>query len=99
MNIRYLHKQDLLNAKFRTHFFELLDTTELEEEMALFVFMKRGEFAKTFVGTDDQDLPIATVSLVLERKFIRGGMLYGHIEDVNVHPNHQTHGFKTMGSL
>ena len=50
------------------------------KKKALNVFDDRRDVV-TFVGTEN-DLPIATVSLVLERKFIRDGMRYGHIEDV-----------------
>lgn len=95
MNIRDLHRTDLCNTEFRTLFFQLLQAPVLDEDLALECFERRRDLVITFVGTDDQDMPIATVSLVLERKFIRGGMLYGHIEDVNVSPEHRHEGLGT----
>ncbi len=100
MDIRNLHRTDLCNPEFRTQFFQLLQAPVLDEELALFCFEKRKGSVMTFVGigdvgTEDQDMPIATVSVVLERKFLRGGMAYGHIEDVNVSPNHRHEGLGT----
>lgn len=94
MNVRNLKKTDIYNTKFRTQFFELLNTY-YDQATAISVFNQRNGFVITFVGTDDEDMPIATASLVLERKFIRGGMTYGHIEDVNVHPKYQHQGLGT----
>lgn len=90
MKIRQLYREDLLNPKFRTQFFQLLDTTELSQDEALIVFDDRRDVV-TFVAVEN-DLPIATASVVLEHKFIRGGMKYGHIEDVNTHPHHRGQG-------
>ncbi len=77
----------------------MLDTELLDQPTAIFVFNQRNdgnrENVKTFVGTDDNDMPIATVSLILERKFIYGGMLNGRIEDVAVHPDHRHEGLGT----
>ncbi len=94
MNIRNLHITDLTKSNFRTQFFQLLNTTELDEQHAIYVFNSRKEYVVTFVGTES-GIPIATASLVKERKFIRGGMLYGHIEDVVVHSEHQGKGLGT----
>lgn len=96
MDIRNLTKEDMCNEQFRHQFCELLNTELLDQATAMFVFSDRyRESVKTFVGTDDQNMPIATVSLVLERKFIYGGMLNGHIEDVAVLPNYRCKGLGT----
>jgi glucosamine-phosphate N-acetyltransferase len=94
MVIRQLTKHDLANDQFRTQFFKLLHTELLDQETTISVFNKRQDHIITFVIVDN-DLPIATASLLLEWKFIHGGMLYGHLEDVATHPNHRLKGIGT----
>jgi glucosamine-phosphate N-acetyltransferase len=45
----------------------------------------------TYVGRVEGKV-VGTVSLLVEDKFIHGGGLVGHIEDVAVHPDHQGQG-------
>ncbi|HZU35976.1 MAG TPA: GNAT family N-acetyltransferase [Gemmataceae bacterium] len=47
--------------------------------------------ARTYVAVADGRI-IGTVSLLIEQKFIHGGGLVGHIEDVAVHGSHQNQG-------
>ena len=37
-----------------------------------------------FLYTDDNDIPIGTISLLIESKLIHGGKCVGHIEDLEV---------------
>lgn len=96
MKICRLARPNLYDQKFRTQFFELLDTDELDEEKALSMFhWRRGYYFVTFIGLDENNMPIATASIILEPKFIRGGAWYGHIADVKVHKNYQGKGLGT----
>jgi glucosamine-phosphate N-acetyltransferase len=45
----------------------------------------------TFVCVE-HDRVLGTASLVVEQKFIHGGGKVGHVEDVAVHPGHQSRG-------
>jgi glucosamine-phosphate N-acetyltransferase len=44
------------------------------------------------VAVDEQDEVIGTTTLLVEQKFIHGGGLVGHIEDVAVRPGHEGRG-------
>jgi glucosamine-phosphate N-acetyltransferase len=46
---------------------------------------------RTFVAVDGERI-VGTASLLLEQKFIHGGGLCGHIEEVVVHPDYKNQG-------
>lgn len=50
---------------------------------------------RTYVAVNDNKEVVGTASLLLERKFLRGGKYVAHIEDVAVHPDHQGLGIGT----
>ena len=70
----------------------VLKPAELTDEQALGVFRNRMQArVQTYVALID-DRIAGTASLFLEPKFIHGGGIVGHIEDVATHAAYQKHG-------
>ncbi len=91
--VRELEERDLDNG-----FLETLETlrdvgnVDNSKAKAILGEIKSNTRNKIFVAVADNGKVIGSTTLIVERKFIRGGGLVGHIEDVVTHK-----GFQRMG--
>jgi glucosamine-phosphate N-acetyltransferase len=87
--------RELTPGDLRCGFLEALaslSAVDLTPEQALPVFHERRRAGiRTFVACREGEV-VGTASLVLERKFIHGGGLAGHVEDVAVRKGLQSRG-------
>ena len=90
--IRLFRQSDWQHG-FRECLNALSPTPELERwQVTALTLARKQRGIKTFVAVNETRQVIATSSLLLEPKFIRGGLYTAHIEDVAVHPDFQLKG-------
>ena len=91
IKIRELKKDDLWNG-FLTSLDSLRQASNIKKETALRIFEKINQNPDHIIAVAELDGKIVgSATLLLESKFIHGGGVVGHIEDVVVDKSHQGH--------
>ena len=89
IKIRELKKDDLWNG-FLTSLDSLRQASNIKKEKAVKVFDKINQNPDHIIAVAELDGKIVgSATLLLELKFIHGGGVVGHIEDVVVNKSHQ----------
>jgi len=87
--IRELRKEDLMNG-FLTTLDSLRQTSDIDQSKAEKIFEKINSNPDHIIVVAESDGKIVgTATILIELKFIHGGGLVGHIEDVVVDKNSQ----------
>jgi len=87
--IRELRKEDLMNG-FLTTLDSLRQTSDIEQSKAEKIFEEINSNSDHIIVVAESDGKIVgTATILIELKFIHGGGLVGHIEDVVVDKNSQ----------
>lgn len=90
VHIRLMNATDLRRGFLAA--LSALRPTELTDEEAIAVFRRRmRQKIRTYVALLE-DRVVGTASLIIEPKFLHGGGIVGHIEDVAVHQAYHHHG-------
>jgi glucosamine-phosphate N-acetyltransferase len=92
VTVRELNESDLGNGFLDA--LAALSEVKLTPEQAEAVFAELAPNLRTYVAIWDSKV-VGTTRLLVERKFIHGGGLVGHIEDVAVSPEYQHRGVGT----
>jgi len=93
MEIRPMVAPDLKWGFLET--LSVLREVNLSPDEAILVFQRRlRDRVLTYVAVDEGQV-VGTVSLILEQKFLHGGGVVGHIEDLAVHREYQHRGIGT----
>ncbi|MBL8798923.1 MAG: GNAT family N-acetyltransferase [Planctomycetia bacterium] len=86
---------DMYAADLQAGFLETLGSLGeigLTPQAALLVFQSRLRAGhRTYVARGAERI-VGTATLLVERKFLRGGAPVGHLEDLAVHPDHRRQG-------
>lgn len=88
--IRTLQPNDFSNGFLET--LSSLAPVDLTPEEALVIWNRRSAAGIHTVVAEIDGHVVGTASLIVEQKYIHGGGLVGHIEDVAVHKDHSRKG-------
>jgi glucosamine-phosphate N-acetyltransferase len=88
--IRILQPNDFANGFLET--LSSLAPIDLTPEEALVIWNKRSAAGIRTIVAEIDGRVVGTASLIVEQKYIHGGGLVGHIEDVAVHKDHSRKG-------